>query len=172
MSPKGRDAIVWRFEPFDALTGPALYALLQLRSQVFVVEQNCVFQDMDGVDDHAMHLLGTLDGQLVAYARCFEAGRKYAEASIGRVVTRDTLRGSGLGHALVQESIASLIACWGVQAIRIGAQQQLGKFYGLHGFKASGEPYSEDGIPHVEMVRSADASCDASRFAKLAKARG
>lgn len=149
------DSISWRFVDFESLTTGELYALLQLRSEVFVVEQNCVFQDMDGADAQAMHLLGTLQGQLVAYARCFAAGVKFAEASIGRVITRDVLRGSGAGHVLVQQAIAQLSQHWGRQAIRIGAQARLASFYAQHGFVSSGAPYIEDDIPHIEMLRLA-----------------
>ena len=145
--------ITWRFVAFDALTARELYAVLQLRSEVFVVEQACVFQDMDGADVQAMHLLGTLAGQLVAYARCFAAGVKFAEASIGRVATRNSLRGSGSGHVLLQKAIACLSQQWGPQAIRIGAQARLEPFYRQHGFVKTGAPYSEDGIPHIEMLR-------------------
>ena len=147
--------IDWKFVAFDALTLSELYALLQLRSEVFVVEQACVFQDMDGADTAAMHLLGTSGGRLVAYARCFAAGVKFKEASIGRLITRSTLRGSGAGHALVRQAIESVTQQWGPQAIRIGAQARLEKFYRQHGFETSGAPYIEDGIPHIEMLRAA-----------------
>ena len=147
--------ITWRFVPFDALTGRELYEVLQLRSAVFVVEQACVFQDMDGADVQAMHLLGTVSGQLAAYARCFAAGVKFAEASIGRVVTHGSQRGSGAGHALMRQAITSVTQQWGTQPIRIGAQARLEQFYRQHGFVKTGEPYSEDDIPHIEMLRSA-----------------
>ncbi len=98
------DALTWRFVTFDALTTAELYELLQLRSEVFVVEQACIFQDMDGADVQAMHLLGTDGGRLVAYARCFAAGVKFTEASMGRVITRGSLRSGGVGHALVQQT--------------------------------------------------------------------
>ncbi|MES2946173.1 MAG: GNAT family N-acetyltransferase [Pseudomonadota bacterium] len=147
--------IRWRFLSFDDLTKLELYELLQLRSEVFVVEQACVFQDMDGADTTAMHLLGTVDGQLSAYARCFAAGEKFAEASIGRVITRNTLRGGGAGHVLIRESIQQMLHHWGPQAIRIGAQARLEKFYMQHGFVDAGVPYIEDGIPHIEMLRPA-----------------
>lgn len=147
-------AIRWRFLSFDALTSRELYALLQLRSEIFVVEQACIFQDLDGSDEAAMHLLGTLDGQIVAYARCFDAGIKYTEASIGRVVTRDSLRGTGAGHVLIRECVAAMARQWRPQPIRIGAQQRLDKFYAQHGFVQQGVPYSEDGIAHIEMLRA------------------
>jgi ElaA protein len=145
--------IDWKFAPFDALTLAELYAVLQLRSEVFVVEQACVFQDMDGADAAAMHLLGTSGGVLVAYARCFAAGVKFKEASIGRIITRSTLRGRGAGHVLVRRSIDCITQQWGPQPIRIGAQARLEKFYQQHGFETTGEAYVEDGIPHIEMLR-------------------
>ncbi|HOZ64498.1 MAG TPA: GNAT family N-acetyltransferase [Burkholderiaceae bacterium] len=144
--------IAWKFVAFDELTLRELYELLQLRTEVFTVEQNCVFQDIDGADDQAMHLLGTQNNQLVAYARCFPAGVKFAEASIGRVVTRSLARGSGLGHLLIQQAVSSVCALWGPQPIRIGAQARLKAYYSGHGFVDVGVPYVEDGIDHLEMV--------------------
>jgi ElaA protein len=143
----------WQFSSYGALSLQQLYALLQLRTEVFVVEQNCVFQDMDGADDKAMHLLGTQDDKLAAYARCFNAGVKFKEASIGRVITHSSLRGTGAGHALMQQALGSMKIVWGVQPIRIGAQARLEKFYQQHGFTAASVPYIEDGIPHIEMLR-------------------
>jgi ElaA protein len=145
--------IDWRFVAFDALTTHELYAMLQLRSEVFVVEQACIFQDLDGADKQAMHLLGTLGDQLVAYARCFSAGAKFAEASIGRIATRMSIRGSGAGHVLMNQAIDRVLQQWGSQPIRIGAQARLELFYRQHGFSKIGEPYSEDGIAHIEMLR-------------------
>lgn len=152
-------SMAWQFAAFESLSVTALYEVLQLRSAVFVVEQTCVFQDMDGADAEAMHLLGRQGGRtdapLVAYARCFQAGVKYREASIGRVVTRQSARGQGAGHLLMQQAIASVHSQWGAQPIRIGAQARLESFYRQHGFVPSGEPYIEDGIPHIEMLRAA-----------------
>jgi ElaA protein len=145
-------AIAWRSAAFSALTVQELYDVLQLRTEVFVMEQACVFQDMDGADVQAVHVLGTLGNQLVAYARCFPAGAKFAEASIGRVVTRAALRGSGAGHVLMQQSIACVHQHWGQQPIRIGAQARLESFYMQHGFVTASAPYIEDGIPHIEML--------------------
>lgn len=144
----------WRYLAFDELTAADLYAVLQLRSEVFVVEQACIFQDMDGADAQAMHLLGTLQGRFVAYARCFGPGIKFPEASIGRIVTSPSVRGSGAGHALVRKAMACLSAPLAGPAIRIGAQARLQGFYRQHGFETSGLAYLEDGIAHVEMVRS------------------
>lgn len=151
----GAPTLDWKLSKLEAMTVPELYAMLQLRTEVFVVEQNCIFQDMDGADDQAMHLLGSKDGQLVAYARLFPAGIKFAEASIGRVITRMGARGGGLGHVLIQQAIAAVHDQWGVQPIRIGAQARLKAYYSQHGFVDVGVPYIEDGIDHLEMVRQA-----------------
>jgi ElaA protein len=151
----GIHALVWQHVSWDALRVQQLYDLLQLRSAVFVVEQNCVFQDIDGYDAQAMHVLGYQDDKLVAYARCFTANVKYAEASIGRVITSAALRGQGAGPALVQQAIDCIEQQWGKQAIRIGAQAHLSQFYGQLGFAQASEIYSEDNIAHIEMVRSA-----------------
>jgi ElaA protein len=146
-------ALNWQFKSFEALTQQQLYALLQLRTEVFVMEQNCAFQDMDGADDKAMHLLGIHDDKLMAYARCFNAGIKFNEASIGRVITHASLRGKGAGHALMQQAITFTTQQWGEQPIRISAQARLEKFYQQHGFTTASAPYIEDGIPHIEMLR-------------------
>ncbi len=149
----------WRCLPFDALDVHTLYRLLRLRSEVFVVEQNCVFQDMDNADAACHHLLGEqTDGQgesrLLAYARLVPAGLKFPEASIGRVVTDPAGRAAGLGHALMQSALRELQALWGPQPIRIGAQAHLEAFYNRHGFVSDDKPYIEDGIPHLEMLRT------------------
>ncbi len=146
--------IEWRCLAFDQLSAAELYAVLQLRSEVFVVEQACIFQDMDGADAQAMHLLGSLQGRLVAYARCLDAGHKFVEASIGRVATGTVVRGTGAGHVLMEQAMACLFQAWGTQAIRIGAQAHLESFYGQHGFHKAGPVYLEDNIAHVEMLRS------------------
>jgi ElaA protein len=157
--------VTWRCLPFDALLPRTLYALLQLRSAVFVVEQTCAFQDLDGADADCMHLLGERaqpggetvppggGPELLAYTRLVPAGLKYPEASIGRVVTAPSTRGSGMGHALMAESVRMLHSLWGVQPIRIGAQAHLERFYNAHGFASDDKPYIEDGIPHIEMLR-------------------
>ncbi len=146
-------AVIWKWLPFDALSVRELHDLLQLRSEVFVVEQACVFQDIDGADPQAMHLLGLQGEQLLAYARCLPAGVKFAEVSIGRVVTRGHARGNGLGHRLLAQALSSVDSLWGPEPIRIGAQARLEKFYAGHGFVNVGIYYVEDGIDHLEMVR-------------------
>lgn len=145
-------ALQWTSARLDQLRPQDLYAALQLRSAVFVVEQSCLFLDLDGADGQAVHLLGNRDGQLLAYARCFAPGIQYAEASIGRIATRLDARGAGLGHQLVVRALALVQATWGLQPIRIGAQSRLKNFYRQHGFADTGIDYVEDGIDHVQMV--------------------
>ena len=145
-------ALDWQLLPFDALSIRQLHDLLQLRSAVFVVEQACAFQDIDGADPQALHVLGTRAGQLMAYARCFAPGIKFAEASIGRVVTDPAQRGTGLGHALSRRALQAVAQQWGRQPVRIGAQARLARFYASHGFVDANRPYIEDGIDHLEMV--------------------
>jgi len=149
----------WRCLPFEALDVHTLYAVLRLRSEVFVVEQACVFQDMDKADAACHHLLGEQEGslggpRLLAYARLVPAGLKYPEASIGRVVTDPAVRSSGLGHALMQTAVDEVHRLWGPQPIRIGAQAHLEAFYNRHAFVSAHKPYIEDGIPHIEMLRA------------------
>ena len=120
------------------------------------MEQTCIFQDMDGADPQCFHLLGErADGTLAAYARLVPAGLKFAEASIGRVVTLPAARGGGLGHVLMREAVRALHGLWGAQPIRIGAQARLEAFYRQHGFVPASEIYIEDGIDHIEMTRAA-----------------
>jgi ElaA protein len=153
------DALQWQFHRFEELSAHQLYALLQLRSEVFVVEQRCIYQDMDGGDLQAMHLLGSVEGKIVACARCFQKGQTFEqgaqkmEAAIGRVVTHSSLRGQGAGHLLMREALARIQLHWGAVQIRISAQAHLKDFYVQHGFLAVGELYQEDGIPHVGMIR-------------------
>lgn len=146
--------LTWTTKAFAALTLAELYALLQLRSEVFVVEQTCPFQDIDGQDQVAHHLLGhTEAGELAAYARLFAPGLSYAQVSIGRVVTSPRHRRAGLGHALLSQAIAQCEAQYGPQPIKIGAQRYLQTFYESYGFVQQGEGYLEDGIPHLYMLR-------------------
>ena len=144
----------WHWHAFHDLTPVALYNILRLRSEVFVVEQRSIFQDMDQVDLHAIHVCGHHDtGELHAYARCIPAGIKYPDASIGRVVTSPQVRGTGMGHVLVRQSIDCIHHQLGEGRIRISAQAHLQAFYAQHGFVADGEPYLEDDIPHQAMER-------------------
>jgi ElaA protein len=148
-------ALHWQSAAFGALSVDALYALLALRQEVFVLEQQCLYNDMDGLDPTAHHLLGwSADGRLAAYLRCLAPGVKFEEASLGRVVTVPHARGTGAGRALVARGIALATELHPAHGIRIGAQAYLEQFYASFGFLAVGEPYDEDGITHIDMVRA------------------
>jgi ElaA protein len=147
--------IRWRFAPFEELTPREVHDLLQLRAEVFVVEQDCPFQDMDGVDPDSWHLLGRRGDVLIAYCRMIPAGIKFAEPSIGRVVTLPALRRTGCGRELMAEALRRADTLWTGRSIRIGAQHRLERFYEDFGFATASEPYIEDGIPHIEMLRPA-----------------
>mgnify|MGYP003672423719 CR=1 FL=1 len=138
---------------FQELTVDELYNLLKLRSEVFVVEQNCVFLDQDDKDQKCLHLLLYADEQLVGYSRLVPAGLSYAEISIGRVITSLSARGKGLGKVLMELSISYCQKLLGAGLIRIGAQTYALKFYESLGFESDGEVYDEDGIEHIEMLR-------------------
>jgi ElaA protein len=137
---------------FNELSLTELYDLLRLRSEVFVVEQNCVFLDMDDKDQKCQHVLLYDDAQLVAYARVVPAGVSFTEASIGRIITSMVVRGKGAGKILTQYAIDESRRLFGHQPIRIGAQCYAIKFYQQLCFKIDGEVYDEDGIDHVEMI--------------------
>jgi len=142
----------WTCVPFDGLTVQQLHDVLKLRSEVFVVEQNCVFLDIDGLDAKTWHLLGTDDdGKLLAYTRLIPPGVKAPDALIGRVVTSPAARGGGTGRALMAESVAQCERLWPGHAITLHAQAHLERFYAGFGFAPVGEQYMEDGIPHIEM---------------------
>ncbi|KIC89240.1 GNAT family N-acetyltransferase [Flavihumibacter sp. ZG627] len=144
--------INWQLKKFDTLTNNELYQLLRLRSEVFVVEQNCVFLDMDNKDQLCWHLLGWKDSLLAASTRIVPAGLAYEEVSIGRVVTSPAARGLGIGRLLMKESIKACYDLYGREKIRIGAQLYLLEFYRSLGFKEEGDIYLEDDIRHIEMV--------------------
>jgi len=149
--------IEWQWLDFHSIPNADLYEMLRQRQEVFVIEQQCFYSDMDGYDEAAHHLLGwqTIEGKrsLAAYLRCIAPGIKYPEMSLGRVLTTQAARGSGAGRQLIAEGIRNAEALHPSHRIRIGAQAHLEKFYGSFGFKAVGEPYDEDGIPHLEMLR-------------------
>jgi ElaA protein len=144
----------WVCKHFRELTTEELYPILRLRSEVFVVEQNCVFLDMDNKDQVCHHVMGWKDGQLLGYSRIVPPGISYEESSIGRIVSSPAARGLGIGRELLAESIRALYALHGKRDIRIGAQYYLKDFYESFGFVQKGEIYSEDGINHIEMLLS------------------
>ncbi|MFM5819261.1 GNAT family N-acetyltransferase [Aeromonas sanarellii] len=146
----------WSLKPWCELTTDELYELLALRAEVFVVEQTCPFQELDGLDrrDGVLHLLGYEEGQLAAYARIMAPGIGDEQgAAIGRVVTSPRSRGGGLGHRLLDEAVTACAVRWPAHSIWLGAQAHLQGFYGQHGFVAEGEGYLEDDIPHMGMRR-------------------
>ncbi|MBO3115267.1 GNAT family N-acetyltransferase [Winogradskyella sp. DF17] len=137
---------------FNELNTDELYKLLQLRSEVFVVEQDCVYQDIDDKDQRALHILGFKDGSLVAYTRVFKPGDYFNEASIGRVVVEENERNHSYGYAIMKASIEAIKNKFKTLDIRISAQTYLTKFYNNLGFYKVGEEYLEDGIPHINML--------------------
>jgi ElaA protein len=146
--------IYWTCDPFDQLTSNQLYSILQLRTEIFVMEQNCVYQDMDDLDQNAYHVKGTQDKDLICYGRLLAPGVKYTEPAIGRVICAADKRRDGLGSELMKNAIRYCEELWPGQGIRISAQHHLEKFYELFGFSCVSDPYMEDGIPHIEMLRS------------------
>lgn len=139
---------------FEELSRKELYDLLQLRSEVFVVEQDCVYQDIDGKDECALHILGWEDNRLVAYARCFQAGDYFDQAAIGRILVRENYRKLGYGHQITAAAIKAIKSKFKADTIKISAQTYLVIFYESHGFKTTGSRYLEDGIPHIAMIRA------------------
>lgn len=147
------ESIQWKIKRFNELSLHELYSLLQLRSIVFVVEQNCVYQDIDGKDEKALHLLGEVEGKIVAYARLFKAGDYFENASIGRVVIHPEARDKKFGHEMMQQAIEGIETYFKETKITISAQLYLKKFYESHDFVQTSEMYLEDDIPHIEMKR-------------------
>jgi len=145
----------WSLKKFHELTIDELYTILQLRSKVFIVEQNCIYNDVDGKDQLAWHLMGTEDGHLIAYTRILPPGVIYADPAIGRVVISPSKRSSGLGRDLMNLSIGHCEKLFGNTSITLSAQAYLKKFYESLDFFAIGEEYLDDGIPHIEMTRKA-----------------
>lgn len=149
--------IKWEVKEFDELTLEELYQILRLRSEVFVVEQGCFYQDVDGKDKHCHHLMGIVPGVgLAAYTRLVPPGISYPSASIGRVVSSAAIRKNGIGKALMAKSIEAVTEIYGKVDIEISAQLYLKRFYESFGFRQEGDSYLEAGIEHIHMVRSGD----------------
>ncbi|CRH89440.1 putative acyltransferase [Chlamydia trachomatis] len=142
----------WTVKSFSELSLEELYQLLELRSEVFVVEQKCAYQDVDGVDLECHHLFGKADGKIVSYLRILPPGLTFPEASIGRVVIQSEYRGQKLAGPMLEAATQYLIEEMGQETIKISAQTYLKKFYQAHGFVAVSDMYLEDGIPHMDMV--------------------
>jgi ElaA protein len=136
----------------DDLTGPQMHAVLAAREAVFVVEQNCAYQEADHLDRQAWHLIAFHGEQIVGYLRLVEPGGRFAEPSIGRVLTTKNFRGTGLGKQLMVNAIAKSRELYRGQSVRISAQAYLKRFYESLGFRPVSDEYPEDGIPHVEML--------------------
>ena len=144
----------WMLKSFSQLTADELYAVLALRNQVFICEQQCAYQDLDGVDQDTLHLFAKGDDnqQIIAYARLLPQGIAFKEASIGRVIVAQNRRGSGIAHQLIKEAIATTCRQFNTNKIKIMAQAYLVSFYQSHGFVIDSEIYLEDNIPHIDMV--------------------
>ncbi|WP_078085766.1 GNAT family N-acetyltransferase [Microbulbifer mangrovi] len=157
--PKPTPKHHYRWSSFDQLTSTELYEILRARQEVFVVEQECAYQDTDGKDQHAWHFAcWDTDSEapaLLAYLRVVSPGKKYAEPSIGRVLTRSSVRGTGIGRELMRLGIEHTLQEYPKARIRISAQLYLKRFYEALGFEQCSETYDEDGIPHIEMLRPA-----------------
>ena len=143
-----------KVKAFTELSVQELYNLLQLRSEVFVVEQDCVYQDLDGKDHKALHVLGIKENKIVAYTRIFKSGDYFEVASIGRVVVDKQERAFKYGNHIMEASIEAIYKHFKTSEIKISAQCYLNKFYSNLGFKSIGEEYLEDGIPHIAMIRN------------------
>ena len=144
--------LTWQTCDFDELTPTALYSAMQLRQNVFILEQTCLYPDLDNLDQAAVHMLCWQDEALVAYQRCLQPGVSYPESSIGRIIVSPAVRGIQLGRQLVQRGIDHNLATWSDHDIKIGAQARLEKFYESLGFVTVGEEYVEDGIMHIPML--------------------
>lgn len=147
--------ITWQLKNFEELSNTELYNILKLRMEVFVVEQNCPYQDADGKDLRSLHLMGRDEkNNLIAYSRIVPAGISFNEISIGRVVSSPEFRGTGAGKVLMQKAIEAIYQTNGNVPVRIGAQLYLKKFYESFGFTKISEEYLEDNIPHIEMIKN------------------
>lgn len=146
--------IIFKIKRFNELSTAELYYLLQLRSEVFVVEQNCVYQDIDGKDEKAIHVLGYYNNELAAYSRIFNKGYYFDEASIGRVIVSPKYRDKKFGHDLMRVSMNAIKENFNETTITISAQEYLKKFYESHGFIQTSEMYLEDDIPHIQMKKN------------------
>ena len=145
--------IDWKIKTFSELTTTELYEIIKARVNVFVVEQDCPYPDLDDNDQKAIHLWAENNGEVLAYCRIFDKGIKYPETSIGRVVTTENGRGTGLGKQLIKYALEIIENRLGTSEVRISAQDYLLKFYSDFGFQDTGKKYLEDNIPHTEMFR-------------------
>jgi ElaA protein len=145
--------IQWQWCELHELAAPQWYAVFAARIAVFVVEQTCPYQELDGWDLRATHLIGWHGSEVAAYLRCFAPGVKYPESSLGRILTTQAFRSGGIGRELMRRGLERIDTQYRGVAVRIGAQSHLERFYNSFGFQVASEPYVEDGIPHIEMIR-------------------
>ena len=148
------EPLEWSVKSLENIPALELYAILKLRADVFIIEHDCIYPDMDDKDQHALHVVGSKNGEIIAYTRIFDRGGYFDKASLGRVVVKESERKFKYGHELIRQSVRAIEEHFGKQPIKISAQQYLIKFYESHRFKAIGEGYLEDGIPHISMLRS------------------
>ncbi len=151
--------MIWECKTFSELSTNELFEILKLRQQVFIVEQNCIYHDIDDTDKESLHLLAwthsdSRASQLSAYLRIIPNNTDHKEAVIGRVIVAESVRGIGLGKTLINNAITTIKNKFPEQAIKISAQYHLEKFYSSFGFNTVSEPYDEDGIPHIRMIKS------------------
>lgn len=145
--------MIWKIKTFDEFTVPELYAVLKARIDVFVIEQNCPYPDLDNYDQKAIHIWAEENGDVLAYCRVFNKGIKYDETSLGRVLTTEKARGKSLGKLLIKYAVETIENRFHTPEIKISAQDYLLKFYSDFGFVDTGKKYLEDDIPHTEMIR-------------------
>lgn len=145
--------IIWKIKSFEEITTSELYKIIKARVDVFVVEQDCPYPDLDGYDQQAVHIWAEQDQDVLAYCRIFNNGIKYPETSIGRVLTTEKARGKSLGKQLIQYAVETIENRFYTSEVRISAQDYLLRFYSGFGFKDTGKKYLEDNIPHTEMFR-------------------
>ncbi len=142
----------FEFKPFNELISTELYDILRLRSEIFVVEQNCVYNDLDGLDKEAIHLFLRKNGEIIAYSRLLKPGTRFPDCSIGRVVVKQSERGKSIGIEMMGAAKKYIVNEWGATKIKVSAQQYLQRFYENLGFEIATEMYLEDGIPHFGML--------------------
>ncbi len=142
----------FEFKHFNELSLEELYGILQLRAEIFVVEQDCVYNDLDGFDKDAIHQFLLKNGNVIAYSRLLKPGARFSEYSIGRVIVKSSERGTGLGIQMMEEAKSFILNKWNAQTIKISAQKYLLRFYENLGFRVVTEEYQEDGIPHFGML--------------------
>ena len=145
--------IIWKIKSFEEITTSELYKIIRARVDVFVVEQDCPYPDLDGYDQQAVHIWAEQDQDVLAYCRIFNKGIKYQETSIGRVLTTEKARGKSLGKQLIQYAVETIENRFHTSEVRISAQDYLLRFYSGFGFEDTGKKYLEDNIPHTEMFR-------------------